>query len=246
MPDQNCVVLVDFSNTGVARGASRPNPRWLGLRLGAFLTDTAALLADTFQSRFLDTTFRLYDGWFDDTGRGSDRFEMVRKHLRDYPTRTRRYRIRVEIASASLAAPEYPLHHTYRLSSGFPPSSLRAVSTQPDRCGSPSSCEIPKLATWLRGSCPGTPACVIRATETLAFAQQKLVDTHLATDLAIAAQRFNAVCALSDDEDVIPGLLAATTSRATRVLWLTRSSSARKPYAAVIGASRVELVQCQF
>src|SRR5438552_2777664 len=136
-------VLVDLSNTSIFRGVHRPNPSIIGARLDEFLVSIAERTRPLVEYRFCEFYFRLYDGWFDAVGSGTDLYGMVRSHIRDaYPTRQRQYRLFVKVADALLAVSEDRLLHTYREERGLGRHHIAIVVEPPLTCVAPESCAI--------------------------------------------------------------------------------------------------------
>ena len=237
-------VLVDLSNSGAFRGVARLNPPTVADRLDEIVERTATSLFDAFGGP-LELRFRLYHGWFDADGRGTDLHNLARPHVsRAFPTLLRAHRIFVELALGPAGIVGQVLSHTYRQDPGLPPASLVIADEPPLACSHQATCGVPRLRTWLRGRCPeAEPACPVRLTEVVTCRRQKLVDTALVADLVWLAAKGYDVAMLSDDEDVVPGLLAASTFPIT-VSWLCRTGSPRPTYSPVIALQRIRCLEC--
>lgn len=238
-------ILVDLSNTQVARGLYRPNPALLGDRLDQYVIQVSAAVTAVSPSDMWELRFRFYDGWFDEAGRGTDRYEMLRAHIRDnYPTRQKRRRHFAMIADAPAALPSERLSHTLRTVGGLPNVHVHIPPGTPDRCAHSDGCMVAPLRSWLRGSCPHPNGCTVPTSAFSTHRQQKLVDTALVSDAVWLASRDHAVAIASDDEDVVPGLLTAGVF-GHRVVWVCRSSAPRPPYADPLGRNGIEFISCQ-
>jgi hypothetical protein len=192
---------------------------------------------------FWELDVRLYDGWFDAAGEGTDLHYMMRRCVRDtYPTRKRGYRLFVEIAASTLAAPQYRLIDTFREQTGLTRYHTAVRQDLPGSCFLPSGCPLPHLRSWFKGRCP-TPDCTVVADDVASFRQQKLVDTALVADLVWAASRGETVVVASDDEDVIPGLITAK-SFGGLVAWASAAHSPRAPYAPIISLNDIRYIEC--
>ncbi len=236
-------VLVDLSNTTVHRGVYRPNRAIIGGRLDLLVRRTAELIVAG-RGSFQELTFRLYDGWYDETGTGTDLYGMLRSHLReDYPTRQRNFRVFVEIAEALAASPEDRLAETSREQRGIDRYPVSVESITPATCSNPTSCSVSVLRGWLKGACPHLSGCSVRSKDIASFRYQKLVDTSLVADAVWLATRRQSIAIVSDDEDVIPGLLTAR-SLGSDVTWVGTTAKPRPPYMDILVKHGVGYIQC--
>lgn len=236
-------VLIDLANTMVFRGVHRPNRDIVGARLDRVLHPVAETVAVRVPTPVDNIRFRLYDGWFDEDGYGTELHGLVRAHLRNYPTKLRSYRLFVSIAEGPAALPSGRLVHTYRKEKGFCRYPVNLRPERPEACASPSSCPLRVLHGWFQGGCPLEAGCEVTAEDIATYDHQKLVDSTLVADAVwYAAQGFG-VAVLSEDEDVIPGLLTARAF-GNFVAWLCRSGRARTPYDQIIATSGVECLAC--
>ena len=232
-------MLIDLANTTVFRGIPRLNPPVVAARLDAFLESLVTKARAFAGERFFDFRFRLYDGWFDKNGQGTELHGLVRQHLREaYPTRRRGYRLFVDQAESPLAASEEKIVHTFRVQAGLSRYHLSVVAGSPAGCASSAHCGIGWLRSWVKGRCP-IHNCPITVTDAAYYRQQKLVDTALVSDLLWAASRRSKLLVVSDDEDVLPGLITARAFGAT-VGWVCRSGLPREPYAITIARQQIE------
>src|SRR5262249_13327947 len=106
----------------------------------------------------------------------------------------------------------------------------------------PGSCAIAQLRSWIKGRCPAAQ-CPVASQEAAHFRQQKLVDTALVADVVWGASQGRTIVVVSDDEDVIPGLLTARSYGST-VAWACRADRPREPYATLIARRGVEYLAC--
>lgn len=236
-------MLVDLANTNVFRGVYRPNPPIIGARLDDFIRSVAEKTKDLLGRRLTNLNIRLYDGWFDESGQGTELYEMVRKHLREsYPTRRRDYRLFVEIADTPLAARSHRLIHTFRQQAGLTRHHIGVMASAPTGCSEPRACSVFSLKSWVKGTC-GVEGCAITTEEVAYFRQQKLVDTALVADTVWLGSQRLALLVVSDDEDVIPGLVTARAYGAS-VGWACQSARPREPYAGILASQGIGYVQC--
>jgi len=235
------VVLIDLANTNVFRGVHKPNPPVIGARLEPFLGGLLEKAQAFAEERFSEFRFRLYDGWFDENGRGTELHGLVRQHLRSvYPIRRRGYRLFVDQAEAPIAASEEKIIHTFRVQSGLSRYHLAVTTESPVGCVNRAHCGIGLLRSWVKGLCP-IQDCPIIVTDAVHYRQQKLVDTALVADLLWAASQKSKVLVVSDDEDVLPGLITARAFGAA-VGWVCRSARPREPYAITIARQGIEYI----
>ncbi len=240
---EEVLILIDLANTTVFRGVHKPNPHVIGARLETFL-GTLLQRAQVFaEERFCEFRIRLYDGWFDENGQGTELHGLIRQHLRGaYPIRRRGYRLFVDQAEAPIAANEERILHTFRVQAGLTRYHLSIVTDSPSACANRSHCGINSLRSWAKGQCP-VPNCPIMVVDTAHYRQQKLVDTALVADLVWAASRRRKILVVSDDEDVLPGLITARAF-GSKIGWVCRSDHPRPPYAIAIARQQIEYVKC--
>jgi hypothetical protein len=237
------LVLVDLANTSIFRGLRHPNPAIVSARLDEYITFTADRIHDVVDTNASAYRFRLYDGWFDDVGRGTDLYALVRAHIRDaYPTRRKRYRLFVEIADSLLSAKGERLLNTFRDVGGLGPHKISVTDAGPTACFRPGNCAISDLRAWTKGRCP-VQGCTVETVGIASHRQQKLVDTSIIADAVWAASHQMPFAIVSDDEDVIPGLIAGR-ALGTKVIWATRASKPREPYSQIVAKHNIEFVTC--
>lgn len=184
---------------------------------------------------------RIYGGWFQTepsrTTEAKDILEAVVR--RNFPTR-RPIRIRMAVADSLLVLPEEILAATLRVIPGIPYFQTVGSTTG---CASPSSCTLPALRDWVWGRCPH-PGCPVRSQDVCRRLNQKLVDTAMCCDMIAIAQtrRQDWILVLSDDDDLVPGLLMAS-KHSGKLARLRRSRHATRHYDAVLENQKVLLVE---
>lgn len=187
-------------------------------------------LGDVTSGQLTEFNLRLYDGWFDGSGIGTDLFEMLRIHLRTaYPVRFRRARVFVQAAAELVAAPGQTIVDTARTGTGLTRYHLSIAQPPYASCTAPpGDCLAWHLRSWLKGRCPHESGCPVTPDDVLSYRYQKLVDTSLVADAVFLASNGNSVAVVSDDEDVIPGIITAA-SFGNRAFWVS-SKVPRAPY----------------
>ena len=236
-------VLIDLANTSVFRGVSRPNPPLIGSRLEDLLARVFGVIA---HQGFSELRIRLYDGWFDESGSPTELYGILRAYLRGaFPTRTRTARVFVELAESVAAARHGErLIATARRQTGLGRYPVRLEKAPPSGCALPTDCELDSLRTWFKGNCPCRATCSVSTDTIAAFGYQKLVDTTIVSDIVwYASKNEQRIAVMSNDEDVIPGLLAAR-SLGGEILWLGSEDSPRGHYSTVLADHGVKYHQC--
>lgn len=248
-------VLIDLANTDLLRGKALNPPL-----VSAEIDDFVGRLVDAWEvltGGAPDTELRLrfYDGWLTEESRSVDAHVLVRAHLRSYPTLKKRLRVFARVAEGPLATRDRALPGTYRVKSGLPSNTLVWDDERPPSCTRPDACTLPLVRQWLqRGRCPERgDGCSVsldrrrgggtRLPPVVSHRQQKLVDTLLVADLVWLASQGEAVVVVSDDEDVIPGLLVAA-SYGTQVTWVCRDGRPRDIYGPTFSGVGVECLKC--
>jgi uncharacterized LabA/DUF88 family protein len=235
-------VLVDLANRTVFRGVYRPNEALIGARLTDFVWSVADEFGKNTRS-VIDLRFRLYDGWFDGDGIATDVYGMLRAYVRNnYPTRRKNARIFVEVADALISAPKDRLPYTFRSELGLGRYPVRIDKTPPSGCVTPAECHLHLLRAWIDGKCPN-PQCAVKTESIASYRFQKLVDTAIVADAVWFARDGEDIVIVSDDEDVIPALIAARAA-GRRVIWVCSTPSPRMQYKAIIAAHAIEYMQC--
>jgi uncharacterized LabA/DUF88 family protein len=210
--------LVDYDNQkpsrfgALARSGRSPNLREHEI---AFQTLRTRLIEHVpkITSEFANARMRLYGGWTDDEfGSRTDVGAMVATViLRHGRTRLRNVRMVAELAETLLQIPDAPLYRTLRQSKWR--GERLSLREKPAGCADiGASCgHYETLRSWaLRERCPDYPTCNVKSEECVEQRGQKLVDTMIVADTvsgAIAGQR---VIVVSRDDDVVPGILAAS------------------------------------
>ncbi|MYA07357.1 MAG: hypothetical protein F4060_09235 [Holophagales bacterium] len=186
----------------------------VGLLLGA---------ATALQPRPGFLKIRLYGGWHDErTNRTTDAREMLgaiaRRH---YPT-LRPLRVFVSLADSLIALPRYELRHTLRLWNGIG----RPRTRRHGACAYPDTCPLGDLREWARGSCPKRPDCSVKTREAVLTERQKLVDTSMVADTMHLARHTSTdwIAVVSNDDDILPGLLAAAADNQQLLLYTVERS----------------------
>jgi hypothetical protein len=81
------------------------------------------------------------------------------------------------------------------------------------------------------------------AEEVADFTFQKLVDAMLVADAVGLAVSKESIAVISEDEDILPGLITARCFGA-QVMWLGHSAAPREPYLQMINKHRIAYAQC--
>lgn len=153
---------------------------------------------------------RLYGGWHDATTNTTTLArDIIGKITRKYfPTR-KTFRIFVEASDSLYCQPEFPLSHTVRKWYGFVPFRIEFAL---DNCNDKSpNCPLYALELWRKGRCPNQPICQVKSSESIVSVRQKLVDTSIVADtIFLASQTDDWVVSISNDDDIIPGVLTAS------------------------------------
>jgi hypothetical protein len=181
-----------------------------------------------------EITFRLYGGWHGDVpqSRVSLR-DLTAKVVRQMALRAGSTRLRCELAESPAwdksmrllrTVREVRLNYvTARLEE--PPSCIHAGGT---------SCSITVLGRWCSGRCP-EPTCSVRLRDVAHTHRQKMVDTLMTAD-AVYLGRDDGVDMLiiaSDDDDMLPALLALTTS-SQKIIKMSRSNGPADYYRGIL------------
>ena len=158
-----------------------------------------------------ELTIRLYGGWHGSEAQGArDLTQMVARALRHFPRRVKRQRLRVEVADHPVWNSSVRILNSIRDSRV---SHLPARFTEPTNCQNTDGCTLPATRSWFRGACP-EPACTVRLLDIASQVRQKMVDTLLTADaLTIIGDAIaDTVILVSDDDDMLPALLALAAS----------------------------------
>ena len=170
-----------------------------------------------------ELTIRLYGGWH---GSGSQQVldlpQMVARTLRHFPRRVKHQRLRLQMA-------DHPIwDSSIRLLSSVRKSRVTHVPVHfadPNDCKNSTCCTLDTLCSWFRGACPERD-CPVQLTDIASQIRQKMVDTLLTADaLTIAGDEIADIVILaSDDDDMVPALLALAASRVNLVHLRRRAS----------------------
>ena len=158
-----------------------------------------------------ELTIRLYGGWHGSDSQGAqDLPQMVARALRHFPRRVKRQRLRVELADHPIWNSSVRILNSIRDSRV---SHMPARFTEPTNCHGTDCCTLPASRSWFRGACP-EPACPVRLLDIASQIRQKMVDTLLTADALtiIGGAIADTVILVSDDDDMLPALLALAAS----------------------------------
>lgn len=176
---------------------------------------------------------RLYGGWHDSStdAKTNDRDILGKISRKFFPTR-QNFRIFVEPSDSLYFLPEFQLPHTVRNWYGFVP--FRIDFSPRDCFDRTSNCPLYLLEFWRKGSCPNQPHCRVKTSDTVMSLRQKLVDTSIVADtIYIASQTTDWVATFSNDDDIIPGILAAV-QLSDRALLVRVGRKKPSPYDSVL------------
>lgn len=233
------LAFVDYFNVASFRpGAERDfsdHEGALDSIVGMLLTVPQALKPPPAELRI-----RLYGGWADAQTQMPTRDRdllgvIVERHF----PRRRPYRVLVEFAESLLALPRERLADTMRPWRGFVPFQLVSGSLCPlDQ----DQCAVRELEEWRRGRCPLRSQCGRDTEDVVRSNRQKLIDTGLVTDLLTATNEGDLwLAAVSNDDDVIPAVIAARmwTDRALLIRMRRRTPSV---YDALLARNRFAVI----
>lgn len=202
--------LVDFYNLPAIREKPARLLRDPDFREGvASAIDQTIRAAGDLHPKPTEITLRLYGAWHAaQSANATDNYGQLMPVVRNYPTRRSGYRVKVQIAQGPIEHPGIELENTLRVTPGLP--IIRFNDPYGTPCGSPANCRITELAQWQKGRCPAA-GCAVTDFDAVASVSQKTVDTLLCCDLLSLAFRGQEdwLAVLSDDDDMVPGLLAA-------------------------------------
>ena len=172
---------------------------------------------------------RLYGGWHDErTDEATEsREELGAIARRHYPAGGRPCRVFVGMADSLMALPDHDLRHTLRLWNGLPALRIK----RPDPCAQPKNCPLDEFRHWQKNRCPRRPDCTVKAREAIAAERQKLVDTAIVADTMHFARYHSPdwVAVVSNDDDILPGLLAGAAEH-QRLMLVTVARSQPSAY----------------
>ncbi|MDF3071346.1 MAG: hypothetical protein K0R38_6947 [Polyangiaceae bacterium] len=181
---------------------------------------------------------RLYGGWFigGQDEESADRGVVGTLARRDYPTRIEGSRVFVELADAMLTGDGQAMGYTVREQPGMSPFKmrwpLRACSlTQ-------GNCSLHDLDCWRKGRCPRHKECGLAVSDVTFSRRQKLVDSMIVADTIEASLSEGWVAAVSNDDDIVPGVLTAAGH--SRKVALFRFGRLRpSPYDGILAAKQL-------
>ena len=159
-----------------------------------------------------EVTTRLYGGWSGDmppTQR--DLRPMVRRAVASMPRRAGRQVFRLELAEAPVWDRNVPIRNSVRHVRS------RRLKTQVENASGcllgPDRCSLSSFKSWCVGRCPES-GCPVHLQDVASRYAQKMIDTLLTADaMAIRYERLaDAVVLASDDDDMIPAMLALAAS----------------------------------
>jgi hypothetical protein len=219
--------LVDHDN--VIRDCVRSSPRGRTQRDYEHALDLAitAALSSTRGKITRELQVRLYSGWVDEDGVQTHESEMASRAARQYPKVVDRRRIKIALAHSLLSHSDYLFAGTVR---------EREMPTlrhcfDPRQCAIQPTCALPDLHHWLAGRCPRHPSCNKQLADVVISRQQKLIDTMIVADAFTAALDLEEPCVVvSNDDDMIPGILALSTIAPARSALIRISRRRPSPY----------------
>lgn len=241
--DSWAAVLVDFDNFFPdALGSREEMQQAIGRMIDCVLERRPTIT---------DIAVRFYGGWHEDgilTKRASELLSLVgaRTSSTSHPIQTGVLRASVELATHLAAVPGLLWAHTVRSRRGLP--RLRIAETpRPDGCVSGDACPIDLVQRMSRrsGRQCHVDGCEVDNHTAFLIREQKLVDTLLSCDCMTYAEYASLVLVLSDDLDVLPGVvLAASAVRAPAEIALVRRNAASEgiydPVLSSLGISRID------
>jgi hypothetical protein len=186
-----------------------------------------------------EVTFRLYGGWEGDVPytRAGLR-SMTDRAISNMVKRVGRTRLRVELAETPIWDRSLRMQRTVRVARL---GNVRASVESCSRCVDPTHCSVRGLECWLTGRCPAT-GCSVRLSEVAWTYQQKMVDALLTVDAAVIAcdSLADAVLVASDDEDMLPALLALSRTQLS-VVHLVRNGPPPPYYEGILELAGVQI-----
>lgn len=157
-------------------------------------------------------TTRLYGGWHGDVPPSlRDLRQMVSRVATEMPRRLGRQAFRLELAESPVRDHDVPIRRSVRIVHS---RRLKMnVDHDPGCVRGPGRCSLSAFESWCAGRCPET-GCPVRLREVASRYSQKMIDTLLTADaMAIRYERLaDTVVLASDDDDLIPAMLALAAS----------------------------------
>lgn len=172
---------------------------------------------------------RLYGGWALSNGHQSDAasralFTSAQAYIFPLPTSAGIVNGRFELATSLLSVPQFELPETYRVRGSVPRIRIRDGATPMHCVGDSESCPAAILKRFTRRPrklCP-MDNCPVTCEQAFLQVEQKMVDTHMASDILFASNsdRYHSIVIISDDTDLVPPLLQAKqSSQVPLALW---------------------------
>jgi hypothetical protein len=149
--------------------------------------------------------------------------------------------VAVELATSLMINPRRVLENTYRTRTV--PQNIRCATPPFSGCANVGTCPIAGLHYLFDGATCPQNGCVVSRDDLLTRGEQKLVDTMLTTDLLyLATRNERSVSVVSSDDDMWPGIQAAT-SMGTEVLHIQTIPGRKTPrhYTRGVGKQYYEL-----
>lgn len=186
-----------------------------------------------------EVTVRLYGGWHGNTPHSQAGLRhMVSTAISDTPKRLGKQRLRLQVADHPIWDSSMPIldsvrHHRV--------TRLTAQIVSPPDCPLDQACTLPAFRTWARGRCPES-ICSVELRHITSRYRQKMVDTLLTADaMAIANDALADVVVLaSDDDDMVPALLALAASQVSLIYLTRRTTLGSSPSAYYAGILETE------
>ncbi len=194
--------LADLFNLGLWPSGRRPS--YADVRDG--IGDFQGQVLHAFPSA-TEVTIRLYGGWRRRTpDTAVDIRQMITRAIIQLPKRQGTRRLQLQLAERPVSNPAPLMLGTLRTSSL---SHLPADLTPSDDCVRPDDCALSAFRSWASGRCPRR-TCIVRLRDVAEQRRQKMVDTLMTADAMTIAHRdmAHAVAIASDDDDMVPALLA--------------------------------------
>lgn len=181
---------------------------------------------------------RLYGGWHDERTEGPTQAREVLGAIarRHYPAGRHPCRVFVGMADSLMALRHHDLRHTLRLWNGLPPLRIR----RPDSCTQPGECPLDDFRHWQKNRCPRHSDCPVATRDAIATERQKLVDTAIVADTIHLARydRSSWVAVVSNDDDILPGLLSGAAEH-ERLMLVTVARTQPSAYAELLSRMAV-------
>lgn len=198
--------LADLFNLRLWPPGRRPNLGDIRDGIGELVDELLGATTDAGEM-----TIRLYGGWHGPTLPFSrDLPRMVTRAIRHLPKRVGRRRLRLQLA-------DHPIwNSSIRMLASVRESRLTRVRAQvqnPRKCRETDTCTLAALRSWFDGRCPDS-ACSVQLADIACQSRQKMVDTLLTADAMtiINEDLADTVILASDDDDMLPALLALAAS----------------------------------